>query len=114
MKAFPYVVALARKFGASVFACHVITLASLATAAPQAAPMLYEAEYNSASKELENIVGASQLNGLKTNVLLSSGILGDALLDWLIKFPQVLAIIWKIGPPHLLQPACLDELAEVR
>jgi len=81
MKAFPYVAALAKKFGASVFACHVITPASLATAAPQAAPMFYEAEYNAASKELENIVGSSQLNGLKTKVLLPSGILGDALLD---------------------------------
>ena len=81
MKAFPYVAALAQKFGASVFACHVITPTSLVTAAPQAAPMLYEAEYNAASKELENIVGSPQLTGLKTKALLASGILGDALLD---------------------------------
>ena len=81
MKAFPYVAALAKKFGASVFACHVITPTSLVTAAPQAAPMLYEAEYNAASKEIENIVGSPQLNGLKTKALVSSGILGDALLD---------------------------------
>ena len=81
MKAFPYVAALAKKFGASVFACHVITPTSLVTAAPQAAPMLYEAEYNAASKEIENIVGSPQLNGLKTKALVSSGMLGDALLD---------------------------------
>lgn len=81
MKAFPYVAELSRHFGASVFACHIITPTSLVTAAPQAAPMLYEAEYNAASKELENIVRSPQLNGLKTKALLSSGILGDALLD---------------------------------
>jgi nucleotide-binding universal stress UspA family protein len=81
MKAFPYVAALAKKFGASVFACHVITPTSLVTAAPQAAPMLYEAEYNAAGKELSNIVASPQLQGLKTKAAVPSGILGDALLD---------------------------------
>jgi nucleotide-binding universal stress UspA family protein len=53
MKAFPYVTALAKKFGASVFACHVITPTSLVAAAPQAASYVYEAEHNAATKELE-------------------------------------------------------------
>src|SRR5438309_6345392 len=53
MKAFPYAASLARKFGASVFACHIITPTSLATAAPQSAPYFYEAEYEAATKELD-------------------------------------------------------------
>jgi hypothetical protein len=57
MRAFPYVAALARKFGASVFACHIVTPASLVTAAPEAASYLYEAEYNAATIELDNILG---------------------------------------------------------
>lgn len=81
MKAFPFVASLAQKFGASVFACHIITPTSLVSAAPQAAPYLYEAEYNAATKELDNILRSSQLDGIKTKALLSSGILGDALLD---------------------------------
>ena len=81
MKAFPYVAALSRHFGASVFACHVITPTSLVAAAPQAVPSLYEAEYDAATKELENILASSQLQGLKTKPLLSSGILGDSLLE---------------------------------
>src|SRR5579864_2389144 len=81
MKAFPYVTALSSHFGASVFACHVITPTSLVAAAPQAAPSLYEAEYNAATKELDNILASPQLKGLKTKPLLASGILGDALLD---------------------------------
>jgi len=81
MKAFPYVAALAKKFEASVFVCHVIVPTSLVAAAPQAAPMLYEAEYKTASQELENIVGSAQLNGLSAKALLPSGVLGDALLD---------------------------------
>lgn len=81
MKAFPYVAALSRHFGASVFACHVITPTSLVAAAPQAVPSLYEAEYDAATKELDNICSNPQLKGLKTKALLSSGILGDALID---------------------------------
>jgi len=80
MKAFPYVTALAKNFAASVFACHVITPSALVAAAPQAAPSLYEAEYEAATKELDNIVSSPQLAGLKTKALLSSGILGDSLL----------------------------------
>jgi nucleotide-binding universal stress UspA family protein len=81
MKAFPYVAALARNFAASVFACHVITPTSLVAAAPQAVPSLYEAEYDAATKELDNILASSQLKGLNTKPLLSSGILGDSLLE---------------------------------
>ena len=81
MKAFPYVAELSRHFGASVFACHIITPTSLVAAAPQAVPSLYEAEYDAATKELDNILASSQLKGLKTKPLLSSGILGDSLLE---------------------------------
>jgi nucleotide-binding universal stress UspA family protein len=81
MKAFPYAASLARKFGASVFACHIITPTSLATAAPQSAPYFYEAEYEAATKELDNIVHSPELEGIKTKALLSSGILGDALQE---------------------------------
>ncbi len=81
MKAFPYVVELSRHFGASVFACHIITPTSLVAAAPQAVPSLYEAEYDAATKELDNILASSQLKGLTTKPLLSSGILGDSLLE---------------------------------
>jgi nucleotide-binding universal stress UspA family protein len=81
MKAFPYVTALAKNFTASVFAFHAITPNALVAAAPQAAPSLYEAEYEAAAKELDNIASSPQLAGLKTKALLSSGILGDSLLQ---------------------------------
>ncbi len=81
MKAFPCAASLAKKFGASVFACYIITPTSLATAAPQSAPYFYEAEYEAATKELDNIVHSPELEGIKTKALLSSGILGDALQE---------------------------------
>ena len=81
MKAFPYAASLAKEFGASIFVCHIITPTSLVTAAPQSAPYFYEAEYEAATKELDNILHSPQLEGIKTKALVSSGILGDALLD---------------------------------
>lgn len=81
MKAFPFVASLAKKFGSTVFACHIITPTSMVSAAPQAAPYLYEAECNAATKELDNILHSSQLEGLKTKALLPSGMLGDALVE---------------------------------
>lgn len=81
MHAFPYVAALAKKFGASVCASHVITPSSLAAAAPEGAAYLYEAEYNSAEQELSNIRKCDALQGIKTKTLLSSGMLGDVLLE---------------------------------
>jgi nucleotide-binding universal stress UspA family protein len=57
------------------------TSTALANAAPQSAPYFYEAEYEAATKELDNILHSPKLEGIKTKVLLSSGILGDALLD---------------------------------
>ncbi|HZU29655.1 MAG TPA: universal stress protein [Candidatus Angelobacter sp.] len=81
MRAFPYAAALAKKFGASILACNVITPSSLVSAAPMAAPYLYEAEYNAAVKELDKIMASPDLRGLKVKTAVSSGILGDAILE---------------------------------
>jgi nucleotide-binding universal stress UspA family protein len=81
MKALPYAAALGNKFGASVFACHIITPTSLVSAAPQAAPYLYEAVRSGAEKELADILGSPLLAGIKTKSLLPSGMLGECLVD---------------------------------
>jgi nucleotide-binding universal stress UspA family protein len=81
MKAFPYAAALGKKFGAAVFACHIITPTSLVAAAPQAACYLYEAEREAAEKDLAKIASSPELQGLKTKTLISSGILGDCLAN---------------------------------
>jgi nucleotide-binding universal stress UspA family protein len=81
MKAFPYAAALGKKFGATGFACHVITPTSLVAVAPQAAPYLYEAERNATEQELDEIVHSPMLEGLQAKPLLSSGLLGDCLIE---------------------------------
>ncbi len=103
MKAFPYVSAIAKRFGASVFPCHIITPASLVATAPMAAPSFYEAEYNAATNELDNILRSPQLQGLKTQALIASGILGDALLDQ-IKQNDIDLVVAGHAWPHWFPP----------
>ncbi len=81
MKAFPYVAALAKKFDAEVFACHIITLSSLAAPAPQVAPTLYEAERTAAENELENIIQSPLLEGIRKELVVSSGPLADCVAE---------------------------------
>ncbi|HEY2170222.1 MAG TPA: universal stress protein [Candidatus Angelobacter sp.] len=81
MKAFPYAATLAKKFGAQVFACHIITPTALVAAAPQAAPYLYEAERDAAEKGLEDVLRSPLLEGVNTKSVLSSGLLQDCVVD---------------------------------
>jgi hypothetical protein len=52
MKAFPYAAALGKKFGASVFACHIIKPTCADRCCAQIAPDLYEVERDATEKEL--------------------------------------------------------------
>lgn len=81
MRAFPYAAALAKKFDATVFACHMIAPSSLAAAAPQVAPALYEAERTAAENELENIICSPLLEGIKKELVVSSGLLADCVAE---------------------------------
>lgn len=116
MKAFPYVAALAKKCVASVFACHIITPASLLAAAPQAAPYLYAAERDASEKDLADVLRSPLLNGIKTKSLLSSGILGDALLDE-IKNNQIDLVVagthGRTGLRRLLLGSAVEEICRV-
>jgi nucleotide-binding universal stress UspA family protein len=52
MKAFPYAATLGKKFGASVFACHIIKPTCADRCCAQIAPDLYEVERDATEKEL--------------------------------------------------------------
>lgn len=79
MKALPYATGLARKFGASLFVCHVVTPTPLAVGAPEAAPYLYQAETESAGRALEDLIKSPELTGLAAKSLMPAGILSDEL-----------------------------------
>jgi len=113
MKAFPYAAALGKKFGACVFACHIITPTPLVAAAPQAAPYLYEAERNAAEQELDMVLHLPLLEGVKTKSLLPSGLLGDCLVEE-IKNNNVDLVIagthGRTGWRHLLLGSAAEEI----
>lgn len=79
MKALPLATALARKFGSTLFVCHIVTPTPLAVGAPEAAPYLYQAETESAARALDDILKVEDLRGLKTKSLMPAGPLADEL-----------------------------------
>src|SRR5262249_5909979 len=79
-QALPYVTNLARMFGSNIYLCHVVTASQLMIAAPEAAPFLYEAQRKRSAEELAEMARLPALEGLKTRVVLASGILEDELI----------------------------------
>ena len=79
-QALPYAANLARKFGSSVYLCHVVTPSQLVIGAPEAAPYLYEAQRNRGADELADMARFPEFKGLKTRTILASGLFEDELL----------------------------------
>lgn len=79
VKALPFAAGIARKFGSSLTVCHVVTPTPLALGAPEAAPYLYEAEIESASRALEELMKSTAISGLEAKSVMPSGPLSDQL-----------------------------------
>jgi nucleotide-binding universal stress UspA family protein len=75
-----YAEALAGEFGARISLCHAMTPKTLAISAPEAAPYLYEAEYECSEREMANLLRAEEEKGLNIDAVLQSGPLKDVLL----------------------------------
>ena len=78
-QALPYAEALARKFGACIHLCHVVTPSALAVSAPEVAPYLYTAEHESSAIELQDMAAVLQKKGRQVQVQMPSGPLSDVL-----------------------------------
>lgn len=78
-RALRYAEALAGKFGARICLCHAMTPTALAIGAPEAAPYLYEAEYEGSQRDLTNLLRAEGKKGLNIDTVLESGLLKDVL-----------------------------------
>ena len=78
-QALPYAEALARKFGACIHLCHVVTPSALAVSAPEVAPYLYTAEHESSAIELQDMAAVLQKKRMQTQVQMPSGPLSDVL-----------------------------------
>jgi nucleotide-binding universal stress UspA family protein len=79
LKAMPFATGLARKFGSSLYLCHVVTPTPLALGAPEAAPYLYEAEIETASEALRDILESKAISGVDAKTMMPAGPLSDQL-----------------------------------
>lgn len=116
MKALPYASGLARKFGASLFVCHVITPTPLAVGAPEAAPYLYQAETESASRALEDLIKSRDLSGIAAKSLMPAGILSDELKTCIAQNKIDLVIAGthgRTGVRRLLMGSSVEEICRV-
>jgi nucleotide-binding universal stress UspA family protein len=84
-RALRYAEALAEKFGARICLCHAMTPTALAIGAPEAAPYLYEAEYEGSQRDLASLLQAEEEKGLKIDSVLEAGLLKDVLMSAIAK-----------------------------
>jgi nucleotide-binding universal stress UspA family protein len=116
MKALPYATGLARKFGAALFVCHVVTPTPLAVGAPEAAPYLYQAETESSGRALEELLQSSDLKGIKTTSLMPAGVLSDELKAAIAQNKVDLVIAGthgRTGVRRLLLGSSVEEICRI-
>lgn len=116
LTALPFVQAIARKLGSSVFVCHIITPTPLAVGAPEAAPYLYQAERDNAEKEMAALVTSRELRDLKTTSLMPSGILAEE-IETAIRDNKIDLVIagthGRTGMRRLLLGSAVEEICRV-
>jgi nucleotide-binding universal stress UspA family protein len=116
MKALPYAANIARKFGAKVLVCHVITPTPVSVGAAQAAQYVYEAEIENANRVFANVGLWNDLNGLEKKTLLPSGIFADALVDTIAENDIDLVVAGthgRTGLTRLLLGSTAEEICRV-
>jgi len=77
--ALPHAAAIAKEFGGRVFVCHILTSTPLAIGSPGAAPYLYEAEMETARRELAELLRSPWLDSVNPQPIMLSGIFSDQL-----------------------------------
>jgi nucleotide-binding universal stress UspA family protein len=107
---------MARKFGASLFVCHVVTPTPLAVGAPEAAPYLYQAEAETAARALDDMVKSRDLSGIATRSLMPSGVLSDELKGCIANNNIDLVVAGthgRTGVRRLLMGSSVEEICRI-
>jgi nucleotide-binding universal stress UspA family protein len=116
MKALPYAANIARKFGAKILVCHVITPTPVSAGAVQAAQYVYEAEVENANRVFANTELWKDLTGLEKKTLLPSGIFADALVETIAENDIDLVVSGthgRTGLTRLLLGSTAEEICRV-
>ncbi|HLW54549.1 MAG TPA: universal stress protein [Candidatus Angelobacter sp.] len=81
LHALPFVTCLAKKMGASICLCHIVTPNALVESAPEVAPALYDSLRKEAEAELGSLAGPLKSAGLAPRTILRSGPICDELRE---------------------------------
>jgi len=83
IRSLPYVVAIAQRFGSTVFVAHVIPLEIYGVARPQSMEAVTKEAQAGAQEKLAEVVGQLREEGVEARTLLGEGDVGVILSEWI-------------------------------
>lgn len=83
IRSLPYVVAIARRFGSTVFVAHVVPLEIYGAARPQSMEAVTKETQAGAQEKLAEIVGKLRAQRVEARTLLGEGDVGVVLSEWI-------------------------------
>jgi nucleotide-binding universal stress UspA family protein len=83
VRSLPYIVAIAQRFGSTVFVAHVIPLEIYGVARPQSLEAVTKEAHAGAQEKLAELVGQLREQGVAARTLLGEGDVGIILNDWI-------------------------------
>jgi nucleotide-binding universal stress UspA family protein len=96
-RALPFAVALANRYGAKLYAAHVIPLEAYALASPELIDRVLKEAGDFAGYTLNQIVGSIRCRGLRCDVLLGEGNVADVLEGWVQTYSADLVVVGTIS-----------------
>jgi nucleotide-binding universal stress UspA family protein len=96
-RALPFAVALANRYGAKLYAAHVIPLEAYALASPELIDRVLKEAGDFAGYSLNQIIGSLRCRGLRCEVLLGEGNVADVLEEWVQTYSADLVVVGTIS-----------------
>jgi nucleotide-binding universal stress UspA family protein len=97
IRSLPYVVAIAQRFGSTVFVAHVIPLEIYGVARPQSLEAVTKEAHAGAQEKLAELVGQLRKQGVEARTLLGEGDVGIILSEWIHEHHLELIAMGTIG-----------------
>lgn len=97
VRSLPYVVAIAQRFGSTVFVAHVIPLEIYGVARPQSLEAVTKEAHAGAQEKLSELVGQLRKQGVEARTLLGEGDVGIILSEWIQEHHFELIAMGTIG-----------------
>ena len=96
-RALPFAVTLASRYGAKLYAAHVIPLEVYALASPELIDRVLKEAGDFAEYTLSQIIGSLRRRGLRCDALLGEGNVADVLEEWVQTYSADLVVVGTIS-----------------